>query len=131
MICLATWDSPPRRGSPDYAAFEKAFENYVDARSVVVPKYTKGEIEEMEKRRGAGTWRPSILGIPDIETFDIGQGNARLMDFQVICSSHGSFEVLTLARSSESTGSVETGITVNNASLLMKWAWFVDIISSM
>ena len=85
----ATWDSPPRRGSPDYAVFERAFKNYIDARSVVVPKYSKGEIEEIERRRGAGNWKSSILGIPNLDTFDIGQGNARLMDFQVCLSSNG------------------------------------------
>ena len=83
---LATWDSPPRRSSSEYGPFELAFKRFVDSRSVVVPKYSKRELEEQETKRGAKNWKPSVLGVPDNDTFDIGQRDARLMDFQV--SSH-------------------------------------------
>ena len=46
---LATWDSPPRKGTPAYAAFEVAFRHFIKARKVTVRLMPKSELQAFAK----------------------------------------------------------------------------------
>ncbi|TDL28199.1 hypothetical protein BD410DRAFT_739739 [Rickenella mellea] len=77
----ATWDSPPQRGSPGYAAFENAFDRLVASRQITVPK--RGKNADSELRKGSKAWRSSVVGIPSGRKHDVGQDkNLSLMKFQ-------------------------------------------------
>jgi chromodomain-helicase-DNA-binding protein 4 len=49
-LLAATWDSPPRPDEPGYGSFAEAFERYVRARDVRVPKYTNAELRQIASR---------------------------------------------------------------------------------
>ncbi|KAH7930550.1 hypothetical protein BV22DRAFT_56154 [Leucogyrophana mollusca] len=49
----ATWDSPPRKGEPGYAAFETAFQRFIDSREVIVDQSAK-KVQKLESRSKEG-----------------------------------------------------------------------------
>lgn len=78
-----TWDSPPQSGDPGFAAFESALSRFIRSRDVLI--YIKSNAQTLlYESRGGTKWKPSILGIPDDNSYDIGQDKSlTLMDFQV------------------------------------------------
>ncbi|KAF8846211.1 hypothetical protein BDN67DRAFT_918420 [Paxillus ammoniavirescens] len=78
----ATWDSPPRRGDPEFAAYERAFHRFVDSRTVFVKK-TQKEINKLENRVENG-YSPFALKRDSDDQPDLGQnGQLKLMKFQI------------------------------------------------
>ncbi|KDQ19888.1 hypothetical protein BOTBODRAFT_27309 [Botryobasidium botryosum FD-172 SS1] len=60
----ATWDSPPPRGTPEWAAFEAAFKAFLAAREVVVIKLNAREAarrDEREKKNWNFTYQPKFV----------------------------------------------------------------------
>ncbi|KAL5533979.1 hypothetical protein ACEPAG_439 [Sanghuangporus baumii] len=77
----ATWDSPPRPGSPGYTQFEHAFKYFLESRKVFVRKKTTSEIAKFEDRKN---WSVAKLGVPEDGSYNIGQAeHFKLMPFQV------------------------------------------------
>ncbi|KAI0673358.1 hypothetical protein C8Q78DRAFT_968243 [Trametes maxima] len=75
----ASWDSPPRRSEPSYAAYQTAFKRYLGARSVTVPL--------RNKKDGVAKSGPKWLKRDSFTTEkqpNLGQGpQLKLMPFQV------------------------------------------------
>ncbi|KAH9942923.1 SNF2 family N-terminal domain-containing protein [Amylocystis lapponica] len=46
----ASWDTPPRKGEPGYAAFETAFKRFIVSRQVTVPLRSQKEVEAFDGR---------------------------------------------------------------------------------
>ncbi|KDR85372.1 hypothetical protein GALMADRAFT_234197 [Galerina marginata CBS 339.88] len=77
----ATWDSPPRPGQAGYKFFQKAFDKFMESRSVVVPKRTNKYWEAFDNRN-AEDYRKHVLK----EASDLALGQDpkdKLMPFQV------------------------------------------------
>ncbi|KAI0801048.1 hypothetical protein C8Q74DRAFT_1364698 [Fomes fomentarius] len=75
----ASWDSPPRSGEIDYAAYEKAFARFIFAESVTVPKRDK---KRPPQKKGAGWLRREAFTCDSQP--DLGQDpQLKLMPFQV------------------------------------------------
>ncbi|KIK79668.1 hypothetical protein PAXRUDRAFT_833992 [Paxillus rubicundulus Ve08.2h10] len=78
----ATWDSPPRRGDPEFAAYELAFQRFVDSRTVFVKK-TQKEVNKFENRVENG-YSPFALKRDSDDQPDLGQNDKlKLMKFQI------------------------------------------------
>ncbi|KAF4623265.1 hypothetical protein D9613_002145 [Agrocybe pediades] len=77
----ATWDAPPSIGDKNYKAFETAFNRFVDAQDVVVPKNNKKYWDTFDKRN-KDDYRKHVL--KDASNLDLGQDpSLKLMPFQV------------------------------------------------
>ncbi|KAI6047780.1 P-loop containing nucleoside triphosphate hydrolase protein [Pisolithus marmoratus] len=78
----ATWDSPPRPGEPGYSAFERAFNSFLESRTISVLKTPK-EILKLENRHPDG-YASRVIDSTTEEQPDLGQNNQlKLMKFQI------------------------------------------------
>ncbi|KIJ68216.1 hypothetical protein HYDPIDRAFT_82781 [Hydnomerulius pinastri MD-312] len=78
----ATWDSPPRRGEPGYAAYQRAFQYFIDSRTVFVKK-TQKDIKQLESRVRHGYDAFALARAKDQQP-DLGQSSQlKLMKFQI------------------------------------------------
>lgn len=77
---IASWDSPPRPGDPEYSSFEYAFKRFLFSREVHVPKMNKKEAQAFDKRpKGEYKSKYLLEGTPDLGQSD----KLALMPFQV------------------------------------------------
>jgi chromodomain-helicase-DNA-binding protein 4 len=84
-LSLAAWDAPPRPGEYGYAAFEKAFQRFINSRTVKVPRLSVADIKAMENRPKDGFRKDHLL--KDDEQPELGQNSQlKLMPFQVTAS---------------------------------------------
>ena len=82
LASLATWDAPPRPGEPGYEAFKRAFERFLESRTVVLPKHDKKYWDAFDSRSRDDYQRKHRL--KDAADLDLGQPkNLKLMPFQV------------------------------------------------
>lgn len=75
----ATWDSPPGPSQAGYAAFEHAFQRFVDSRRLFVPKKDKKAARTFDNRSKSLFEQKQLALQTDP---DLGQ-EGKLMDFQV------------------------------------------------
>jgi len=76
----ATWDAPPRPDEPGYAAFEAAFQRFIDSANVVVRKSDK-DIKKLDSRVRDGYGKHALRRTAQPQ---LGQDNQlQLMPFQV------------------------------------------------
>jgi chromodomain-helicase-DNA-binding protein 4 len=74
----ATWDAPPRRGEPGFAAFERAFQRYVASREIDPPKGPS------LKKRPRNGFKTQGHFFKDGTQPVLGQSSSfKLMDYQV------------------------------------------------
>lgn len=125
-LVAATWDSPPRPGEPGYDSFTKAFEGYVRARAVKIPKYTEAELRQIGDRpEDEYRLRHRLRSAADLQ---LGQkSELRLLPFQV-----SRIQVFVLHpisqgadRSMDSIGLTIIGGTISHVFWRMKWVWLV------
>jgi len=130
-LLAATWDSPPRPDEPGYESFAKAFERYVRARDVRIPKYTDAELRQIANRP-KDEYRHRHL-LKDAADVKLGQNpDLRLLPFQV-----GWIEIFVLHpvtqgvdRLMDLIGSPTIGGIISHASWRMKWVWLVSYSTS-
>lgn len=80
----ATWDSPPRAGEPGYAAFQTAFQRFVDSRQVQVMNLPADEVKKFDKRAKDKYKKSFALDREKLEQPVLGQNKQlSLMPFQV------------------------------------------------
>ena len=81
---LATWDTPPLEEDGDYSAFEAAFRGFIQSRKIRIPLMSKQRAADFDERGGRKRWDPTVVGISESGTYDIGQADQlKLIDFQV------------------------------------------------
>jgi hypothetical protein len=76
---VATWDSPPGPKDPGYAAFETAFQRFLDSRTIFVRKKDKKAAKEFDARP-KNLFEQKHLALTTDP--DLGQ-EGKLMPFQV------------------------------------------------
>lgn len=75
----ATWDAPPRHGEPGWAAFENAFERFLNGR--LIPKPSGPTVKEQARKRNDYMRK---YRLQEGQQPDLGQRkDLKLMDFQV------------------------------------------------
>ncbi|KAH7881752.1 SNF2 family N-terminal domain-containing protein [Phlebopus sp. FC_14] len=78
----ATWDSPPRKGDFGYAAYERAFQHFIDSRKVSVKKSQK-DILKLESRVHDGYGKHALDRELEMQP-QLGQSSQlKLMKFQI------------------------------------------------
>ena len=79
---LATWDAPPRSTENNYDSFKRAFDRFIDARNVLIPKRNRADCNDFDRRDADGFRKKHALGDPS--KLELGSApNLKLMQFQV------------------------------------------------
>jgi chromodomain-helicase-DNA-binding protein 4 len=77
----ASWDAPPCPDEAGYEAFRIAFERFIEARRLSIPRRDKAFYRAFDKR-GKDAYRKSML--KNAADLDLGQSKAlKLLPFQV------------------------------------------------
>lgn len=79
----ASWDSPPRPGDSGYAAFQTAFERFLAARAVMVPRREKSELDVFDNGRQKNAWRKKYAFTHEKQPENGQDIQFKLMPFQI------------------------------------------------